>query len=434
MRLDRQILAIALPAIVTNITTPLLGLMDVAITGHLGRAEYIAAIAVGGNIFNMLYWIFSFLRSGTSGLTAQAYGARDTQAFSRVFFRSLVMAVALGAAILLCQRPVVEIFVKWMDVTGDTALFTRQYFEILVWGAPAFLCTYSISGWFIGMQDSRSAMWMSLAINVINMAASLLLVIVFNMKIEGVAAGTLIAQWSGLAIGAVLVAKRYTLNRVKFRDLMERNELGRFFRVSRDLFLRTVCLVAVTLWFTRVGASQGTVMLAANTLLMQFFLFFSYFTDGFAYAGEALAGRYIGEKNGEMFRAAVSRLMVWGLGVALLFVAIYGFGGTQFLRLLSDDAGVVAVAADFRWWIVLMPLTGFAAFVYDGVFVGATEARHLLGSMIVSAAIFFGTYLVLFPRMGNHGLWIAFLLYLLARGVYLAIQCRRLVAFHAKNV
>ena len=434
MRLDRQILAIALPAIVTNITTPLLGLMDVAITGHLGRAEYIAAIAVGGNIFNMLYWIFSFLRSGTSGLTAQAYGAGDTQAFSRVFFRSLVVAVALGAAILLCQRPVVEIFVKWMDVTGDTALFTRQYFEILVWGAPAFLCTYSISGWFIGMQDSRSAMWMSLAINVINMAASLLLVIVFDMKIEGVAAGTLIAQWSGLAIGAVLVAKRYTLSRVKFSDLMERNEFGRFFRVSRDLFLRTVCLVAVTLWFTRVGASQGTVMLAANTLLMQFFLFFSYFTDGFAYAGEALAGRYIGEKNGERFRAAVSRLMMWGLGVALLFVAIYGFGGTLFLRLLSDDAGVVAVAADFRWWIVLMPLTGFAAFVYDGVFVGATEARHLLGSMIVSAAIFFGTYLLLFPRMGNHGLWIAFLLYLLARGVYLAIQCRRLVAFHAKNV
>lgn len=424
---DRQILAIALPAIITNITTPLLGLMDVAITGHLGRAEYIAAIAVGGNIFNMLYWIFSFLRSGTSGLTSQAFGARNQHGYSCALYRSLFVAFCLSLCILVVKQPVVNLFERWMEISGDTAIFTRQYFNILVWGAPAFLCTYSISGWLIGMQDSKGAMWLSLSINVINILASLSLVCLVGLKIEGVALGTLLAQCSGLLIGAFLVVRRHQLAKVSLHEMIYRQELSRLFKVSRDLFLRTVCLVSVTLWFTRVGSTQGTLTLAANTLLMQFFLFFSYFTDGFAYAGEALCGKYIGEKNSGYLYNTVSRLVTWGLCIAVIFVFLYGVGGNTILRLLSDDLQVISSAEQYIWWIIIMPFAGFAAFIYDGIFIGATKTGYLFMSMVISTAVFFGGYLLVFPRFGNHGLWISFLIYLMARGVYLKIVSRKLI-------
>lgn len=424
-QIDRNILAIAIPAIVTNITTPLLGLMDVAITGHLGRAEYIAAIAVGGNIFNMLYWIFSFLRSGTSGMTANAFGRKDTLETSATLYRALIVAVAVGLAIIAVHRPVLALFVDWMGITGDTALFTARYFNILVFGAPAFLATYAISGWFIGMQDSKGAMWLSLFINIVNIVSSLLLVVGFAMKIEGVAIGTLTAQWLGALWGVILIRRRFRLGKVPFALLVEHGALWRFFKVSRDLFLRTLCLVAVTVWFTRVGASQSTVILAANTLLMQFFMFFSYFSDGFAYAGEALCGRYSGESNHDMLRLSRKRLLLWGLAVAVVFVVIYGLGGTAILSFISDEATVVGSAREFIVWVIILPIVGFPAFVYDGIFIGLTSTGHLFISMLVSAAVFFGAYMLLFPVMGNHGLWISFLLYLAVRGIYLGMVLRR---------
>lgn len=427
---DRKIFAIALPAIVTNITTPLLGLMDVAITGHLGKAEYIAAIAVGGNIFNMLYWIFSFLRSGTSGITANAWGAGDNAAVYATLYRSLIIAVSVGALIIAFHAPVIKIFTDWMGISGETAICTTTYFNILVYGAPAFLATYTLSGWLIGMQDSKSAMWLSIFINIVNIATSLVLVAGFKLKIEGVAIGTLSAQWGGAIFGMLLIARRYKPAHIPIRDLMERQAMMRFFKISRDLFLRTLCLVAVTLWFTRVGAGQGTVILAANTLLMQFFMFFSYFTDGFAYAGEALCGRYSGEHNHAMLVETEKRLSFWGLTVALLFVMIYGLGGNTILSLLSDNQTVIVSAREYIWWIILLPLSGFSAFVYDGVFVGLTYTGHLFMSMIVSAAIFFISYLILFPSLGNHGLWIAFLLYLLSRGIFLSLIFRKQFHHH----
>ncbi len=419
--IDRQILSIAIPAIVTNITTPLLGLMDVAITGHLGRAEYIAAIAVGGNIFNMLYWIFSFLRSGTSGITANAFGASSVTFIYATLYRALLVAMMVGGLIIVCHGPVVDIFIKWMDVTGDTATFTARYFNILVYGAPAFLATYAMSGWMIGMQDSRGAMWLSLFINLLNIVASVSLVIGLHLKIEGVAIGTLTAQWGGALFGFWLIISRFRLQPVSLSKIFEKNRLLQFFKVSRDLFFRTICLVGVTLWFTRVGASQGTLVLAANTLLMQFFMFFSYFTDGFAYAGEALCGRFAGSRDYENLRRVGRRLMLWGLAVAFVFTIIYGTGGNLLLSLLSNEHDVLVGAGEYLVWVIILPLCGFAAFVYDGIFVGVTSTGHLLISMLISAAVFFLSYILLFPWLGNHGLWIAFLLYLIARGIYLGI-------------
>lgn len=422
---DRKILSIALPAIVTNITTPLLGLVDVAITGHLG-ADYIAAIAIGGNMFNMLYWLFSFLRAGTSGITSQALGAGNTRLVNATLFRAAFSAIAIATVILLLHRPLLGVFLEWMDVSGATRDLAATYVEILVWGAPAFLLTYSLTGWLIGMQDSRSAMWMSLFINVANIATSVSLVYFLHLSIKGVALGTLTAQWAGMIFGLCIILRKFKITSVPLSSLVDRAELGKLFAVNRDLFFRTVCLVGVTLWFTRVGASEGTLVLAANTLLMQFFLFFSYFTDGFAYAGEALCGRYYGARDTAMLHAVIKRLMLWGAGLSLIFTALYGLGGTLALDLLTDDHDVTATAREYLPWIIILPLLGFGAFIYDGVFIGVTHSRRLLMSMIVSAATYAVTYLVLFPVAGNHGLWVAFLLYLLARSIYLHIAARHI--------
>lgn len=287
---NRKILALAIPSIVANITTPLLGLVDTAVTGHMGSAIYIAAIAVGGVMFNMLYWLFGFLRGGTSGLSAQAYGAGNSKETTLVLYRSLIVAVAVGASMILLQRPVENLLIWFLEPDAATAPLARQYFRILIWGAPAMLSTYALSGWFLGMQNSRMIMWTSLIINVVNIAASISLVYGLHWRIEGVATGTLTAQWTGLFAG-LLFLRRYKLVKVSLADILRPVELRRFFFVNIFVMLRTACMIAVTLWFTRAGASQGAVILAVNTLLMQLFLLFSYMMDGFAFAAEALTGR-----------------------------------------------------------------------------------------------------------------------------------------------
>lgn len=293
--INRQILAIAVPAIIANITTPLLSIVDVTIVGHLGSDAFLAAIAIGGSMFNMLYWLFGFLRMGTSGMTAQAFGANDTKSQSLTLYRAMVVAFAAGIAIIVLHVPIADLTLKFMDADQTTTLLARKYFSICVFGAPAVLGTYSLSGWFLGMQNSRAQMWISLVINLTNIAASLCLVYLLNLDITGVACGTLAAQWIGLAT-ALTLCRRYGIKRPSWAQILKVTELRRFFSVNTDIFLRTLCLVCVTVWFTRAGARQSTAILDVNTLLLQLFMLFSYFMDGFAFAGEALCGRYAGAR------------------------------------------------------------------------------------------------------------------------------------------
>ncbi len=413
--MNRKILSLAIPSIVANITTPLLGLVDTAITGHMGSAVYIGAIAVGGVMFNMLYWLFGFLRGGTSGLAAQAYGSEDRAACDMVLYRSLAVAATVGIAMVLLQCPLESILRLFVDSDPGTAMLAGRYFSILIYGAPAVLSTYALSGWFLGMQNSRMLMITSIVINTVNIGASLLLVYGLGWQIEGVACGTLIAQWTGLATGLMLL-RRYKPRCPALRDIFRGEELKRFFRVNFDMMLRTVCLIAVTVWFTRTGASQGAVILAVNTLLMQLFLLFSYMMDGFAYAGEALVGRYTGSHDMVSLRLCVRRLFMWGAIWAGLFTALYFFGGEWFLGILSSDSDVIAASSDYYLWAVSVPFAGFAAFAWDGVFIGATLTRQLLVSMAGAMAVFFILYFSLFPSMGNHALWLAFVSYLFTRG------------------
>ena len=417
-----MIAALSLPAVITNITTPILALTDVAIVGHMGSAIFIAAIAVGGTMFNTMFWLFGFLRMGSSGLTAQAYGAGDRRGAQTVLARSLLLALLIGIAMIAAREPVCSLLFDLLDVDGSTASVARSYFMIVVWSAPAVLGLYSLTGWFVGMQDSRTPMWVSLFVDVFNIGASLMFVFLIRMKIEGVATGTLVAQWAGFLLALFLAVRKYGWDKVGFRNLID--GLPRFFRINSDIFLRTVCLVAVTLWFTRTGAMQGPVMLAVNALLMQLFTLYSFFMDGLAFASEALCGRYLGAGDRPMLSLSVRSLMGVGIILALVFTAVYVGCGEWVMELLSSDRPVVELARHYSVWAMMVPLVGFGAFLWDGVFIGLTRTRMMLISMATAMLTFFALYYLLFPMLGNHGLWIAFLGYLLMRGVVLTIAGR----------
>ncbi|MBD5317356.1 MAG: MATE family efflux transporter [Bacteroides sp.] len=420
-RIHRDILALSVPAVIASVTTPLLGLMDTAFTGHMGGAVYLAGIALGGNLFNLIYWLFGFLRMGTSGLTAQAVGSADSRRQWLTLYRSLAVAAAAGLALIALQGPVASLYMFLTSPEPQAWQEGLLYFRILIWGAPAFLATVALSGWFIGMARSSKAMWMSIAIDVINLAVSATLVAGIGMKVPGVAIGTLAAQWGGLGAGLLMVRSLGSFPRFSLAEIFDRAELKRFASVNRDIFLRTLCLIAVTLWFTREGARQGSTMLAANALLMQLFILFSFFMDGLAYAGEALAGSRVGAGDVAGLKATVRALVKWGAAVAVVFTVIYFFCGEAIMRLLSDDEGVRAAAADYLPWAVTIPLMSFMAFTWDGVFIGATATRSMLGSMALSTALFFILIAALSSLPANTALWIAFLAFLLCRSVTLSI-------------
>lgn len=410
-----EILRIALPAIVTNITVPLLGLIDTAIVGHMGSAAYIGAIAVGSMMFNLIYWVFGFLRMGTSGLTAQAFGRRDDGAAADLLRNAGFVATATAAVLLALQGPLCELMLWFIGPTADVRPLAATYFNIVVWGAPASFGLFALTGWYIGMQDTRRPMLVSIVQNIVNILASLLFVYGLGMQVEGVALGTVVAQYAGLAT-ALAGLRRYRQSLPTGLSLPSIKELAPFLVVNRDIFLRTLCLVAVNLYFTSAGARQGATVLAVNTLLMQLYLLFSYFMDGFAYAGEALGGRYWGARDAAAFRDVVRRLFGWGALMTLLFTTLYVGGGMPFLRLLTDEPHVVEAARSFVWWAWLVPVAGVAAFVWDGLFIGTTRTRGMLLSSFVAACVFFAAAWGLAPVLGNHGLWLAMLAYLAVRG------------------
>lgn len=424
---NKQILKIALPSIVSNITVPLLGLVDVAIVGHLGSAAYIGAIAVGGMTFNVIYWIFGFLRMGTSGMTSQSLGRRDLGETMRMLARSLGIAMAIALALIILQIPLRGLAMTIMKPTDEVRQLASTYFNILIWGAPAMLGLYSFSGWFIGMQNSRSPMIVAIVQNVVNIAASTLLVFGFGLKVVGVATGTLIAQYSGFLMAAVLCAVHYGRLKKYFTwdGVWRHSAMIHFFNVNRDIFLRTLCMVSVMLFFTSAGSRQGNIVLAVNTLLIQFYLLFSYVMDGFAYAGEAMSGRYYGARNASALADTVAHLFRWGLGMAIVFTLIYGLGGDPFLSLLTDEPSVVAASGTYRYWALAIPLAGMAAFVWDGIFIGCTMTRGMLLSMFSAAVTFFILYYSLRGAYANHGLWAAFISYLFIRGVAQTVIWRR---------
>lgn len=420
---SQRILHIAIPSIISNITVPLLGLIDVTIVGHLGSASYIGAIAVGSMLFNMIYWIFGFLRMGTSGLTAQSYGAHDLKEVTRILLRSTGISLMLALALLILQYPIRLIAFELIDTSAEVQQLATLYFHICIWGAPATLGLYSFSGWFIGMQNSRFPMFIAITQNIVNIVASLLFVFVFGMKVEGVALGTLIAQYAGLFMAYLLWMRYYRPLRkyISRKQLFTHDAMKRLFQVNRDIFLRTLCLVAVTVFFTSTGAAFGDVVLAVNTLLMQLFTLFSYIMDGFAYAGEALTGKYIGAGNRQELQRTIRHLFGWGIALSLAFTLLYGIGGKEFLGLLTNEQSVISASGDYFYWVLAIPFAGFAAFLLDGICIGATSTHIMLKAMVVASGSFFLIYYSLHNVLHNHALWLGFIVYLALRGIMQAL-------------
>ena len=425
--MNRRILHLAIPSIVSNITVPLLGLVDVTIVGHLGATAYIGAIAVGGLLFNILYWNFGFLRMGTSGLTSQAYGRKDKEAEIRVLVQAVSVGLFSALAMLILQYPIERLAFRLLDTSAEVEQYAVTYFRICIWGAPAVLAQYSFTGWFIGMQNSRYPMYIAIVMNVINIVCSSCFVFLFKMKVEGVALGTVVAQYSGvmMALGFWYYNYKELRGRITFKGSLQLIAMRRFFAVNRDIFLRTLCLIGVTTFFTSTGARQGDVILAVNTLLMQLFTLFSYIMDGFAYAGEALSGRYVGACNLVQLKRAVKALFCWGVVLSLVFTLLYGIGGENFLGLLTNDTVVIETAGRYFYWVLAIPLAGFAAFLWDGILIGATATRFMLWAMLVASGSFFVIYYCFSGATNNHTLWLAFLVYLALRGIMQMIWSRR---------
>lgn len=424
--MNKQILHIALPSIISNITVPLLALVDTTIVGHLGSASYIAAIALGGMIFNMIYWLFNFLRMGTGGLTAQAYGASQHQATSYILLRSLTIAGGIALTLLLLQRPIFQVTFHFVTATTEVRSLASIYFNILIWGAPAMLALYSFTGWFLGMQNARIPMCIAITQNVVNIAVSTLLVFGCHLKIEGVALGTLISQYTALLLAVIFCLTKFDVKQhFELKAILDINTLKRFFQVNRDIFLRTLCLIAVTTYFTSAGSTQGELTLAANTLLMQFFIIFSYFMDGFAYAGEALGGRYFGAHDRLNFQRMTRCLFAWGGALSVLFFFIYFLSGTSLLHLLTNDSQVINRAQQYLPIVYFIPLISFAAFLFDGLYIGTTATRYMLISMFCASAAFF--VLINVCTLSNTLLWLAFLVYLGGRGLMQAFLFKKAV-------
>ncbi len=416
----RRIIRLAIPNIVSNITVPLLALVDVGLAGHTATGgTSIGAVAVASGAVSTLYWLFGFLRMGTTGFVARCFGAKEWQKVNRHLAQGITMAL-LSGLLLLLMMPLVLLFVRFMAqrelVLGSAAV---EYARLALCGAPAAMLLYVFNGWFIGMQNTRVPMLGAITINLLNISLSYLFVHVFKMGVRGLALGTIIAQYSGMIFFSVMARYRYweVLCRFRVADLWHLSGGRSYFTTHRDLFVRSALLSAVTLFFTYASTSYGEEIVAANTLLLQLFNLFSYFMDGFAYAGEALTGRYLGMRRKEALQMLVRQLFSVAVPLTLGATLLYFLFPEPFLSFLSDSPQVVETALRWSPFVAFVPLVGFAAFLWDGIFVGATYAKGLLWSMLLASACFFSIYWGTRSLWGVASLWLAFDVYLAVRGL-----------------
>ena len=426
MKLRREILRLALPSILANITVPLVGMVDLAVAGHLqgdfSSAAFIGGISVGSMLFELMYWNFAFLRTGTGGLTAQAYGRGDVPYQAYCLKRALGIALISGVALIAIQWLVVQGAFLVVKCTPEVRTLASQYFYIRIYAAPAAISLFAFKGWFIGMQDSVRPMTADLIVNGVNISMSIVLALLMGFK--GIALDTVLAQWSGFTYCCIAISRRYrkiflsagvgqnffdhfqgekVLVREGEEKFVNKKEVlagetptekpGHFFRMNRDLVLRSLCMIAVYIGFTVISARHGDLMLASASILMKLLMLLSYFCDGFAYAGEALTGRFIGEGSADGVRSTIRACFLWGGGFALAFFAIYGLGGVPLLKLFSGDQAVVDAARQFLPWLMLMPLVGAPTFLWDGIYTGATRTRDMMLSTLFCVIGFFGVYL-----------------------------------------
>ncbi len=431
-QMNRDILRLALPNIVSNITVPLMGIVSTAIAGHWGEdsAATIGALAIGVSIFNFIYWNCSFVRMGTSGLTAQAFGAGNFAECTNMLARALAVAAVMGVVMLALQYPLGELAL-WAMNGGE---MTRAYFYTRIWAVPAGILLFGFNGWFTGMQNALFPMITAVTVNVIHLVCSLGFAFGLDLGIVGIAYASVVAQWCGVALATVLLTVRYRhlLTAVRWSEVLDMEPLRRFFRINRDIILRTLCIVAVYTFFTGASARmEDHTLLAVNALLLELFTLFSYMNDGFAYAAEALTGRFIGARDRASLRTCMHRCLLWGTLIAALFVGIYLVWWRELVGLFVDHTAanaeqIIALAGRYIVWIILIPVASAMPFIMDGIMVGATETRVMRNSMFLATAAYFAIFYIFRPWIGNNALWMAFTLYMFLRGMLQYIMTHRL--------
>lgn len=425
--MNKEILRLAIPNIISNVTIPLLGMIDIAIAGRMGGSDAtIGALAIGTAIFNFIYWNFAFLRMGTSGLTAQAYGAGDKSETANLLGRSMIAALGIALLLVVFNRPIGRLAFMIMEGSPEVMALAADYFFVRIWAAPAAIGIFSLHGWLIGMQDSTTPMVVSIINNLINIGCSLWFVFGLDMGVAGIAWGTVVGQYAALIITLVFIALRYRdyVAQISLRKSLQMSPLVRFFRINSDAFLRTLCVCTVYTCFTAFSARFGDTILATNELLMQLFMLFSYMLDGFCYAAESLTGRYIGERNRTGLAKCMKLLLVWCGAVAVMFVIIYIFGWRQVLGIFSDSPTILACAGEYIVWILLVPLLGFIPFLIDGILIGATKTRIMRNTTFWSLVGFFVLFFGLEGVMGNNALWLAYIGFIVIRFVLMLVATR----------
>ncbi len=428
--INARVWRLAGPIIVSNLSVPLLGLVDTAVMGHLPEARYLGGVAVGAMVFTFIFWGFGFLRMGTGGLTAQAFGADDGDEVRACLARAAVIAIPAALVLIVLQVPIAWVAFSIVEASPAVETLAEHYFFIRIWGAPATLMNFALLGWFIGVQNTRAALYHQLCLNGVNIVLDLLFVLGFGWGVEGVAAATAIADLTavmfGLALARPLLAQ--VGGRFDRQRILDPTRLRRTMALNLDIFIRTICLVFAFAYFTARGAGFGDVVLAANAVLLNFQTFMAHALDGFAHAAEALGGRAIGAKDRGEFRLAVRTSFKWALSVAVGFALVYLIVGGAIVDGLTSIDGVREVARDYLVWSVFMPLVAVFPFVFDGVFLGATAGRMMRNAMIVSLGVYLVACFGLVPLFGNHGLWAALTVFMGMRGLTLGLRYRRLEA------
>ena len=438
MSLNREIVRLAVPSILANITIPLVGIVDTAIVGHLSDAAAIGGIAIGTMLFDLLYWNFGFLRIGTSGLAAQAYGAGRKDECRKILVQSLTLALLATLFVWAIQWFFVNAVLAVVPCSTEAASIAREYFYVRIWAAPATLMLFTFKGWFIGMQDTKSPMATDILVNAVNMGASYYLAVHAGYGVVGVAYGTLVAQYSGLFLAVAILVLKYGIIHIGTREIlaaMKWPELKRMMSLNGNLFIRSLCFMVVYVGYTSLASRYGDEELAVSSILMKFFMFFSYFVDGFAYAGEALVGKEFGRSRTDALNDKMSAtgslndvvrlLFNWSIGVGLLFTAVYAVWGDECIALMTSDSGVIAAAKPYMGWLIAMPIVSALAFMWDGVFVGATAGVQIRNAMIWAALAFVIGYITTFSWWGPQALYIAYFAHLFARVAYLTVEWKK---------
>lgn len=439
--INKDILKLAIPSILANITVPIVGMVDIAVAGHLTGevATMIGGIAIGTMLFDLLYWNFGFLRVGTGGLTAQACGRKDDKECARILTRALAISMAFALVLIAIQWIFVKAAFTVVDCTPEVSQLASKYFYIRIWAAPATLSLMAFKGWFIGMQDSVSPMVTDFVVNGMNVLMSIVLAL-GPLGFSGIAWGTVVAQYSGLLIAAILLVIRYArkvftdIRMADLKGLFAGAETRRFFVMNTDLFVRSLCFIAIYIGFTTISAGYGDLLLAVSSIMMKLLMIFSYFTDGFAYAGEALAGKYIGAGDRSMLRLSVKWTFIWSMAIAVIFMGIYHFAGVPMLRVMTSDGAVVEQSREYLPWLLLMPVIGCAAFTWDGIYIGATASKEIRNAMLWAVVAFVDVWAIgIFgfkisePVSAMHVLMAAYFAHLLARTIYLSVRYKKTV-------